>query len=254
MATLIPTAASLSMPLPFLGQPQNPPPPKTADSEDCRFSHWRLLPNSNPPRYFAWDSETQSAVEIRFLPWLQNHPEGEEACRTQCERIHQIQDPLARRVLDFGRSEGIPRMVLAASATKPLEDFLVQADRLRRVELALHLLWTVHTACTNGLFHGDLNAECVHVLSDEPVQIQCDFTERFLRECPTVLPTASSLYESDLRAAIALVQTLVLESLETDETDSRLPARHWAVLKRLARKSRGDSTGVPVRCLVQSPG
>ncbi|AMV34815.1 Serine/threonine-protein kinase StkP [Pirellula sp. SH-Sr6A] len=236
MATLIPTAASLSMPLPFLGQLQNPPPLKTADSEDCRFSQWRLLPNSNPPRYFAWDSETKSEVEIRFMPWLQNHPEGEEACRTQCERIHQIRDPLARRVLDFGRSEGIPRMVLAASATKPLKDFLVQADRLRRVELALNLLWTVHTACTHGLFHGDLNAECVHVLSDEPFQIQCDYTERFLRECPTVLATASSLYESDLRAAIALVQTLVLESLETDETDSQPPARHWAVLKRLARE------------------
>jgi serine/threonine protein kinase/class 3 adenylate cyclase len=170
------------------------------------------------------------------MPWLQGNLDAEEACRTQCERIARIHDPLSRKVLDFGRSEGIPRMVLAMSASKPLQDFIVQSDRLQRVELGLHLLWTVNTACTHGLFHGALHAGSVQILSEEPLQVQWDFTERFLQKCPNVLPTASSLYESDLRAAIALVQHLVLGSMEPDASDPTIPARHWAVLKRLARE------------------
>lgn len=204
--------------------------------KDQRFTDWRIRSGTLPPTYLAWDQLRQSDVEIRFLPWLQTNSTWEDACAVQCDRIVKLRYPIAVPVVEFGRSEGVPRIVLESQSCQRLSDFLNNADRESFLEVALHILWTIHTACTQGLYHGALKAEGIKVVSCDPVRIQCDFTDRFLHERNSVLPNAAELYESDLRDAILLVQQIVLQASESEDEDSKIPARPWAALKRLARE------------------
>lgn len=236
MATITSSAGFFNTAVPFVGADlPSATAPLSGRTED-RYSDWRIRSGVVPPTYLAWDRQRLDDVEIRFMPWLQTNPAWEKACADQCDRISQLRDPIAIAVMEFGRSEGVPRLVLESNSNERLPEFLTHSDRQSCLEVALRILWIVNTACTRGLYHGALKADGIRIVSNDPLRIKCDFTERFLKESSSVLPTASELYESDLRDALSLVQQIVLLCSESSEIDSAIPARPWAALKRFARE------------------
>lgn len=209
-------------------------PPSTFRAKQPTFDSLKEVEGTPSGSTFtAINSVTGDHVFIRLFPWLSGNKDALSAFQVQANLLRFVVKEASNEILELDLSASIPRLVTAYPQSSSLEEHLSKSDSAGRLHLAAAIAQRMHRAFSVGLYHGVLNERSIRVRADG--QFTIDYFERF-SNCQKFAPIqVRELHLRDLLGTFDIILMMLGPVIQDEDIYSFLPARQFAILKRLLR-------------------
>lgn len=208
-----------------------------------KYVDWEPLGFGNYSAYKARNGLTSKFVELHLISWLQDRPRVIESLETQTQLIRSVGKRFSRPIVECvaglsskdpsqaDSNREVPRIILEFSDTTSLDAFLLEASSLSKLQLAADLVTRIHCACSVGLYHGMLSDQTVRIIKNQHPECSIDYLERFYSSSDRFDSSPGDLYENDLRATVAILNTIILSVIEDENAYESISPRKLAIFK-----------------------
>lgn len=187
----------------------------------------------NGSTFTALNESTGRPVLIRLFPWLSGNANALSALQIQANLLRLVVKDICNEIVELDLAAPIPRLVQDAPHSSSLADYLATINSSERLNLASEIARSIDRAFAVGLYHGVLNENSIRLTSSG--QLTIDYFERFSNRNKFAQIPVRELHLRDLLGTFDIILMILGPVIHDENIYSFLPARQFAILKRLLR-------------------
>lgn len=211
-----------------------------ASSASARYIDWSPVEAGDNSFFRAFDCKNPQSVLVALVPTSLEQTRPNIDVQAQLDRLARHPEVPALSVWEVITQPTLYQIFLRDRGYRSLSDVISTFTTGERLEIALQLLWAIHTACLRDIYHGCLTTRSLFIEQSDSKHLRVNFLERFMRSNESIRWSTDQLYSSDLRSAIAIVSGLIEPLHSLDDPSPELSGRKLAALKRLCREEPDD--------------
>lgn len=211
-----------------------------AASPSAKYVDWSPLEGGDNSFFRAFDAKNAQRVLAALVPKTSLPARTAVDVQAQLDRLARHPEVPALSVWEVITQPTCYQIFLRDPGYRCLSDIISTCSTSERLEIALQLLWSIHTACLRDIYHGCLTTRSLFIEQAGSQQLRVNFLERFMRSSESIQWSTDQLYSSDLRSVIAIVSGLIEPLHSLDDQKPELSGRKLAALKRLCREEPED--------------